>query len=410
MNIVNGSFSICFKEKMSVAGHASDKSLREGYDGTVEVNFIALLSKDKDIYVIQIDTLYVDDSLRLEVQKRLKRGNISIVVLCVANHSHSLPGIDIDKPELGVYFSNYRNFLKEKIVTNITKSTHDKDLEQVSLSSYKKYSHLSIGRRGSKSKTNFSLLSLRNTVPDFSRLGAYIELTCLWDKNKKRILAVIWTFPAHPVLYPGKKRFSADFPGRVRDLLREELQDPSLPVLYFPGCTGDMRPKIKLQTKRKNPFDFIVGQSFEECDMNQYEEYCVSLKTELNECIELLKNEDSDEIIKSIHYQESKIPLEKIGITNRSNKYLRVELLQFNKDYKFVFLNCEPSYAYHNFFGDDFTVTGYSSGVFGYLPADIQINQGGYEVSGFMPFFGTSGSFIKEVEETIRDECTINQS
>ena len=333
MNILNGSFDICFKEPMSVSGHANDKTLREGYDGTVEVNFLAFLSEDKDVYLLQIDTLYVDDSLRVEIQNKLKRGNISIVVLCVANHSHSLPGIDINKPKLGVYFSNYRDFLKQKIVTNITKSLHDEDQKQVTLSTCKKYSNLSIGRRGSKSKTNFSLLGLRNTVPDFSRLGAYIDVSCLWDKNKKKILAVIWTFPAHPVLYPGKNRFSADFPGRVRDLLRKEFQDQSLTVLYFPGCTGDMRPMIRSQTRKKTPFDLVVGQSFEECDMDQYEEYCASLKTQVTKCIELLKKEESNEIIKLVNYQVSEIPLEKIGISNKSNQYLRVELLQFNKDH-----------------------------------------------------------------------------
>jgi len=130
----------------------------------------------------------------------------------------------------------------------------------------------------------------------------------------------------------------------------------------------------------------------------------------VTKCIELLKKEESNEIIKLVNYQVSEIPLEKIGISNKSNQYLRVELLQFNKDHKFIFLNCEPSYAYREFFGDDCTVTGYSSGVFGYLPEDIQINQGGYEVNGFMPFFGTSGRFIKEVEKTIRNECTINKS
>jgi len=44
MNFVSGNFDICYKEPMSVADHAGDESLRDGYDGTVEVNFIALLS------------------------------------------------------------------------------------------------------------------------------------------------------------------------------------------------------------------------------------------------------------------------------------------------------------------------------------------------------------------------------
>ena len=327
VNTINGSFDISYQGQMMVAaGHANDDNLREEFVDTVEVNFIAFLSEDKDIYIVQIDTLFIDDTLRVEIQNELLRNDIPIVFICVASHSHSLPGIDPGKPALGDYNKNYRDFLKQKIVENITKCVKNKDHKQISFSNYKRYSHLSIGRRGSKSKNNFSLLRLRNTVPDFSRLGAYIELTCFWDTHKTRILAIIWTFPAPPVLYPEKNKFSADFPGRVRDLLRKELNDEFLTVLFFPGCAGDMRPLTKSQTKQKKVLDFIVGQSFVECDIDEYEEYCVSLKNELNKCIEFIKNEESNKLLTLIDYQESRIQLEKFGISNRSNKYLRVEL------------------------------------------------------------------------------------
>lgn len=408
MKIVNGSFDISYQGQMVSAGHSSDECFRDGYDGTVEVNFVAFLSEDKDIYIVQVDTLFIDDVLKTEIQNELIRDSIPVTLLCVTSHSHSLPGVDPTKLTLGGYYKKYRKFLKNKISDNISESIKSEDLEQVYFSSYKVHSQLSIGRRGAKSKNNFSLFGIRNTVPDFSQLGADIEITCFWDKSKRKILSIIWTFPAHPVLYPGNKKFSADFPGRVRDLLREELKDESLVVLYFPGCSGDMRPLIKAQTKQKKVLDFIVGQSFMDCDINQYEKYCNSLKTELCRCIKFSQKEERIEILALVDCQESKIKLEKIGISNINNNHLRIEFLQFNKKTRFAFLNCEPSYAYHDFFGKECTVTGYSSGVFGYLPTDIQVNQGGYEVSGFMKFFETSGSFIKNIEKTIKDECTVN--
>jgi len=409
MKIINGNFDISYDKPMTVSGHASDNEYRYEYDGSVEVNFIAFFTAKEDTFILQIDTLYIDDQLKLEIQDELKRENVPIIVLCIASHSHSLPGIDLEKPRLGAYCKKYRDFLKRTIVKNILINIDSFKSEKVSFSSFKKFSRLSIGRRGCKSKGNFSLLSLRNTVPDFSQLGANIEITCFWDKNRTRIVSIIWSFPAHPVLYPNKQKFSADFPGRVREMLREELKDESLTILYFPGCAGDRRPLIKSQTKSKSFLDLVVGQSFKECDYINYEEYCKSLKSDLIDCINSLRLKKIDHQLKMIDYQESKISLNKIGINNKTNNFLRIESLKLNEKVRFIFLNCEPSYAYHNFFAEDCTVTGYSSGVFGYLPTDIQVNQGGYEVNGFMPFFGTSGSFVKDIKKVLKSEYTINQ-
>jgi len=408
MKTINGYFDIFYPERMVAAGHASDKELRFGYKGTIEVNFIVFLSDIKDIYLIQIDTLFVDIPFKIGIEEELKRVGIRIDVICVASHSHSLPGIDLCKPALGACNSDYRNFLKEKIVKNIKETIIDEGLTEVSFSRSKKYSWLSIGRRGSRSKNNFSLLRLRNSVPDFSNLGAYIEITCFWDRNKSRIFAIIWTFPAHPVLNPNEREFSADFPGCVRDLLREELGDKSLTVLYFPGCAGDMRPLIKAQTAQKTLLDFIVGQSFKKCNANDFKKYCVSLKADLIECMENNKNDEKKKSLKLVDYQKKQIPLEKIGFRSESCKFLRVELIKFNNISSFAFLNCEPSHAYHDLFENDCTVTGYSSGVFGYLPTDEQIKQGGYEVTGFLSFFGTSGCFVRGIRKIIKDECIIN--
>ena len=64
-------------------------------------------------------------------------------------------------------------------------------------------------------------------------------------------------------------------------------------------------------------------------------------------------------------------------------------------------MNCEPANNYSNLLGNNCTVSGYAHGVFGYLPTDQQIQQGGYEVDGFMPYFGTKGTFVKNTEKIV---------
>ena len=413
IKVSTGSIDIRYPGEMIASGHSSDKSIRNNYDGSVEVNFIVLISEDIDIYLIQIDTLYVDNLLKNNLQKRFKRSGVPVELICVSSHSHSLPGIDPSKKLLGDYYEKYLNFIEQKIINEINIHLKDLKTEDVFFSNYKTFSQLSIGRRGSKSKKNFSLFNLRNTVPDFSELGANIELTCFFGEHCKDIIAIIWTFPAHPVLYPNNDKFSADFPGHVRKLLRRDLGNDQIPILYLPGCTGDRRPMLQSKIRQKNILDLIVGQPFEEWSIEEYFKYCESLKSEIYKMIVDNKNRHKTQLV-SASYKSVKIPLEDIGITNQFEDSLIVELLSFNTYLKYAFLNCEPSYKYHNLFGKECTVTGYSSGVFGYLPTDTQVSEGGYEVDGFMSFFHTSGKFYKPLEKTINDrvrnEHTINKS
>ena len=402
MKVFTGFFDIKYPGKMIASGHASDKSFRSEYDGDVEVNFIVFLVQNLDIYILQIDTLFVDSYLSSRLQEKFTRNDRPVKVICVSSHSHSLPGIDSGMEMLGNFYKDYRDFLEQKIFKEVHDCISTYSATPLFYSDYQISSKLTVGRRGSRSGSNFSLFKIRNTTPDFEQLGADIELTCLKNQNNN-VVAIIWTFPAHPVLYPDNTKFSADFPGRVRTLLRQELGIESLPVLYFPGCSGDMRPMIESQRRTKSPLEFVIGQSFDRCDEYKYNKYCDNLKSEIYS--ELSNDESTDNIpLESISYQDINIPLSDIGITNKHNSNLKIELLRINSIIKYAFLNCEPSYGYLSLFGEGCTVTGYSSGVFGYLPTDKQISEGGYEVSGFMPFFESTGYFYNSIEQTIMDK------
>jgi hypothetical protein len=54
--------------------------------------------------------------------------------------------------------------------------------------------------------------------------------------------AVLWSWPCHAVSDPDTMALSADFPGALRGHIRNTLGVADLPVLYFPGFSGDIRP------------------------------------------------------------------------------------------------------------------------------------------------------------------------
>jgi hypothetical protein len=408
VRVFSDKFAIKCNLQQLAAGHASDKTIRKEFDDNIEVNLIGFLSQFNEIYLIQIDTLFVEESLKIEIQNSLQKDNVSTNVICVASHSHSLPSIDSGKPLLGPMSLNFRNSIKLKIIESIKNYRMSKKTAPAYYSNFLKHSKLSIGRRGSFSGGNFSLFNIRSTVPDYKKIGANIEVTVIKDMQTNQLISVIWTFPAHPVLNPDSSKFSSDYPGVVRDLIRKRYNIPNLPILYLPGCSGDMKSFIPA---KKKLLDYVIGERFANTNQNSYNAFCESLELELNECI---NNSTSQKIhnLNSIKYDQLLVPLSEIGIKNKINNNLIVESLYFNNQSRFILMNCEPSNNYSSLLGDDCTISGYSSGVFGYLPTDKQIVQGGYEVSGFMPFFGTSGSFDKNTEKIVTNKinnaCSTN--
>ena len=410
VRVFSGKFDIKYNLQSFAAGHASDRTIRKEFDDNIEVNFIGFLSQSHEIYLIQIDTLFVEESLKIEIQNALQKDNVPINVICVASHSHSLPSIDSGKPLLGPTSLSFRNFIKSKIIKSIKNYQKSQDAAPVCYSNFLKHSKLSIGRRGGFSGGNFSLFKLRSTVPDYKKIGANIEVTVIKNLKTNQLISVIWTFPAHPVLNPDSAKFSSDYPGVVRDLIRNRFNIPNLPILYLPGCSGDMKSFIPA---KKKLLDYVIGEPFANTNQNSYKTFCESLELELYECI---NNSVSPKInnLNSIKYEQLQVPLSEIGIKNEINNNLIVDLLYFNNKSRFILMNCEPSNNYSSLLGSDCTVSGYTSGVFGYLPTDNQIIQGGYEVNGFMHYFGTSGSFNKNTEKIvttkINNACSTNQS
>ena len=45
---------------------------------------------------------------------------------------------------------------------------------------------------------------------------------------------------------------------------------------------------------------------------------------------------------------------------------------------------------------------GYIDNVFGYLPTQDMLSEGGYEVAGFRKAFGIRGEFVENLEETVK--------
>ena len=70
---------------------------------------------------------------------------------------------------------------------------------------------------------------------------------------------------------------------------------------------------------------------------------------------------------------------------------------------RIITLSCEPVTAIADLVRGEPSdlVLGYEGDVFGYLPTDAMVREGGYEAERFMPYFGLRGSWRPRLDEKI---------
>src|SRR5262249_52374031 len=100
----------------------------------------------------------------------------------------------------------------------------------------------------------------------------------------------------------------------------------------------------------------------------------------------------------------SRSPLSNILNPAPIGRWLEARYLAFGQRFQILFLSAEPSADYVTFLAKVFAgawMIGYLGDVFGYLPTDEQIPQGGYEVEEFLEVFGLNGRWIGRNNETL---------
>ncbi|MCA9097846.1 MAG: hypothetical protein KDA36_05655, partial [Planctomycetaceae bacterium] len=86
-------------------------------------------------------------------------------------------------------------------------------------------------------------------------------------------------------------------------------------------------------------------------------------------------------------------------------KFIPIVILSLDDRFRIVFLGAEPSNLYvrklRNLLGNNTLVVGYFEEVYGYLPTENQLPEGGYEVKGFQNSFNMDGDFLPGFEEAL---------
>lgn len=392
-----------------LAGNGRPNQPWEAVDSRLEANAILLADEKARILIISADLLYFGAELVSALEQRAAVHGIPPEhVVFSASHTHFAPAAERSKPLLGAADEAYLDFLLGQLL---------KLIDTVSLAPTRP-----VFVRMSRQKTDLNIYRRRRwPFPTLSRKGLRLKPTMVlaptrnaaWDEYidvlqfvgpDDDLICAAWKFACHPVSFYEPSSVSAEYPGRARERLRQVAGKP-VPLVFWQGFTGDVRPNLLGKISWKNRLmTALVGPTCGRVDKEEWTEWA----GRISEClVSAVKGGDFRQISGVLRISNASIPLTRL-VPEESNPHLRerslgLRCLSFGTDTSVVFVGAEVCSPYWKAFsgGERMICVGYTGEVFGYLPSEQQVREGGYEAEKFLHSFGLAGSFRKGFESEI---------
>lgn len=380
---------------LPLAGYAGRGGESQSIHDRLEANILLM----DQVALIQIDTLFSSEALEQRIRHYIG-GNLDL--LLVASHTHFAPSLDPTKPALGECDLKFLDEVAEKIGRRINEE-HSFVSGNIRLG-IGSASDLSINRRSKR-------LHIARKFPFFfkdiviqpNRSGpADPAVHTFVVEHNRNPVAVIWHYACHPVGFPQINDVSADFIGVVRQRIRHHFHKPDLPVIFLQGFSGDVTPNvINSHPHLKERIKYPHGELFGNFTMESFNKW----SNALGEVVVNTFKTGTPLPTSSVFCQSS---IDISSILPHENGKLKLAALSFGSDLNIIFAGAEVVQSYikmiQSIFNGITLGVGYTGPVFGYLPTDKHVREGGYESEGFIEPFGLRGSFSSGIEELVKNK------
>lgn len=355
------------------------------------------------IVLVAVDTLFSSKMFETAVQRAL--GN-PVHLLVVASHTHNAPALDPTKPLLGKADATYLNQTACAIASAIKQALERPVTLTSTVQGSRKIAGNVYRRRQLRTVTLRPPFVVNRTemVPNPERpIPQEAEIVLLSGANN--VLAAIWTWPCHPVTTPDLQAVHADLPGLVRDGLRAHLDRPDLPVLFLPGFCGDIRPNFTAIGDLQGRLRFLHRAACIPRFRRPTQEDQIALADNVvGGLVAALERSSPITSDAPPALRETNLTLPGVqschtdGIPVRFAQLGGMSLLTIGAEvcagHRKLLEQLLPSGA---------LMTGCAGHVFGYLPTDAQLPEGGYEVSGHRKGFGLRGQHRPGIDALLQD-------
>jgi hypothetical protein len=394
---------------IALAGYPSRTTPCADILDPIEMAAVLFEGPDRRILLLSFDLLQVGTELQDIIAAKLeKRGFRRDEIVLQASHTHGAPATDKASVRLGIPDERFVTELGEA-VDDLVGQVLGQEPVDVVFEIFEGQLRHSINRRRYWPFPTISRMygfNLTSTVFSPNPKGPKDErATVLLVRGPRgnRPLAVIWHYTCHPTAVVPTDAISADFPGKVRERLRERLG--AIPCLFIPGFCGNIRPHI-VPAPRPVPLRqrlqrwariALVGDLFPPVSEEDWRHWSDSLASELDAIVE----QPATRIFapRELRAGSASIPLSSYFRGTAPPKPLCAQVLRFDDALEIVAISAEPSVEWEAEIAEAVPPQGLRlyagclGSLCGYLPTKAQIPEGGYEVKGFQPLFGFAGEF-----------------
>jgi hypothetical protein len=399
-SIAAGSVDITPEKPIPLAGYAaSRKETFERVADPLEANVALLRHGEVTVAFVALDLMYVGAYLHKAVVGALAGLIPPEAIFTSAVHTHAGPPTEDSLPILGRVSPEYRDFVARRVRELILR-LHAGSFAPARLEYLEGRAEHSVNRRkkvfGVSRHYPFIGSQVRLAPNPEGRRDETLRLLRVRDAAGKE-LAIFWCYACHPVGYPGLNDLTAEYPGAVRRLLR--AQHGEIPVVFWQGFSGNIGPRQVVPSPDQEGSTY----SLRAVSLSAWQEWARTLGQSVTACARAEAGQAIDGPIECI---SRSLPLRMLGL--QTDKRLQLHEIRLGADVVISGLNAEVAVEYveklqnlrapaHVF------PVGCVGDVYGYLPVDTMVREGGYEANGFVRRFGLRGAFVRNVEELVTE-------
>ena len=367
----------------------------EGVADSLEANAIALRDAAGRIAVIvAFDTLFVGPTVDAELRAFLRddHGVRDEDILLVASHSHYAPALDPTKPRAGTVDSGYVASVIDQCKAMLRRLL-DRPMAPLTLTHASAPWHGSVHRRrrwplpylsGNPRRLGFHgpVMAPEPRGPSDDRVRTWLLRT-----EDGAPLAVLWHCACHPTGFPRRRHVSSEFPGRVREAVRNRIA-PALPVVFLQGFAGDVRQRSpETRTALRGLRDTLLwGPSFCPFDEAGWLQWTQELNSTVEYTLTAAEQRAPLPLSGPIRSAGSELDLGELFDGDNGCRSIQCRRVRIGDELDLWAVAAEPSMAFRDFLprGDSTVAVGYLGDVSSYWPTALQVAEGGYEGRGFV--------------------------
>jgi Neutral/alkaline non-lysosomal ceramidase, N-terminal len=380
----------------------------------IEISAVLLEGAGARCVIFSFDLMIVGSELQDMILTRLAgHGFQPSEIVLLASHTHFAPATDRACARLGVVEKQFVSDVAEAAEGLVLRMLQQQPSEIMLQISQGRLNH-SVNRRRywpfpTLGRTyGFRLRSIAMAPSPLGETEELATVVSLRRADSNEVIGAIWHYTCHPTAVIPNNAISSDFPGAVRRALRARFGD--IACVFVQGFCGDVSPMLRPAARkvgsrerlRRFARKVISGPTFPAAVAEDWTRWSENLAAKVVEVA--LGSPQTTAAPATLATGSASIPLADFFDGSVPDKPLTAQAVRLGDALELIALSAEVTVEWQAIVDRALPVqngrirlhAGYLGALFGYLPTPGQIREGGYEVEGFQPLFGLSGTFDAE--------------